>query len=77
MAGNPNKLKSDPLAVLRRQVRAAISEQYPTVEKFCYENDFHKSTISRFLNGERLEYKITTLAGIAEALGKKFVVKIE
>lgn len=77
MARNSEKKQPDPLAEIRKQIKKAIYEQYPTVEKFCYENDFQKSTISRFLNGYRLEYKISTLARIAEALGKKLVIKAD
>lgn len=75
MASNSRKIKEDPISQLRSQVKTEIYKQYSTVEKFCYENGFQKSTLSRFLNGERLEYKISTLVQITEALGLKLVIK--
>jgi transcriptional regulator with XRE-family HTH domain len=67
----------DPLAPMRHQVAAAIREKYPSVEKFCFEEGFTKSTLSRFLSGKRTEFQIATLQRIAAALGKKLVVRLE
>lgn len=72
----PNK-KCDPLAPFRAQVAELIRKNYPTVEKFCFEEGFHKSTLSRLLNGKRTEFQVATLEKIAKALGKKLVIKLE
>ena len=69
--------KDDPLVHFRRQVRELIRKQYPTVEKFCFEEDFQKSSLSRLLSGKRTEFKIATLMKIARALGKKLVIRLE
>jgi predicted XRE-type DNA-binding protein len=71
------KLKYDPLANLRKEVRSIITKKYKSVEEFCWENEIHKSTISRLLNGKRTEFQMATLVRIAEALGKKISVRLE
>ena len=73
------KYTSDPLKELRRQVRALIVESYPSVDRFCLQEGFEKSTISRFLNPKsgRTEYKIHTLNKIARRLGKSLVIRLE
>ena len=67
----------DPLAALRTQVQGQIEKKYPSVEKFCFEEDVHKSTLSRLLSGKRTEFQIATLKKIADALGKKLVIRLE
>ena len=69
--------KDDPLAQFRKQVDESIRKKYPTVEKFCFEEDFQKSSLSRLLNGKRTEFKIATLMKLAHALGKKLVIRLE
>ena len=58
----------DHLKKFRKKAHGAILEDYPTIEKFCFENDLNKSTVCRFLRGETAA--VETLARIAEALGK-------
>ena len=67
----------DPLAQLRAQVKQLIDKNYPSVEKFCFEEDFQKSTLSRLLSGKRSEFQIATLRKIAAALDKKLVIRLE
>ncbi|MGE4106312.1 MAG: helix-turn-helix domain-containing protein [Bacteriovoracia bacterium] len=67
----------DPLASFRDQAMQLIQKKYPSVEKFCFEEDFHKSTLSRLLTGKRTEFQIATLKRIADALGKRLVVRLE
>lgn len=67
----------DPLTALRRQASELILKSYPSVERFCYEEGFQKSTLSRLLNGKRTEFQIATLQKIAKALGKKLVIRLE
>jgi|GEM_PF-1159610 len=67
----------DPLETMRKQVNDLIRKNYPTIEKFCFEEDFQKSSLSRLLNGKRAEFRIATLKRIADALGKKLVIKLE
>jgi transcriptional regulator with XRE-family HTH domain len=71
------KLEKDPFMLIRKQINQSISEQYATVERFAFENDLSKSTLSRFLNGARKEYSVLTLAKIANALGKKLILKLD
>lgn len=83
---NPKKLRanlpkqldsSDPMFVLRHQLKRLILEQYPTIEKFAYGNDFHKSTLSEFFNGKNPNPKKTTLQKMAHALGTELIIKLE
>jgi hypothetical protein len=67
----------DPLAVMRQQVEELIEKNYPSVEKFCFEEDFHKSTLSRLLTGKRTEFQIATLKRIADSLGKRLSIRLE
>jgi len=67
----------DALKEFRRQVADLINKKYPSVEKFCFEEDFQKSTLSRLLSGKREEFQIATLKKIAKALGKKVVIRLE
>lgn len=67
----------DPLSSFRKEVGKLIRAQYPSVEKFCFEEDFQKSTLSRLLSGKRTEFQIATLMRIARALGKKVTVRLE
>lgn len=72
-----SKKTDDPFATVRKQIRDLIDQKYPTIEKFAYENDLSKSTLSRFLNGERKEYSVVTLSKIARALGKKITLRLD
>ncbi len=67
----------DSLNLFRKDVSDLIRKNYPTVEKFCYEEGFEKSLLSRLLSGKRSEFKIKTLKRIAKVLGKKVVIKLE
>jgi predicted transcriptional regulator len=69
--------EKDPFSLIRKQIKKQISEQYSTVERFAFENDVPKSTLSRFLNGSRKEYSVISLVKIAKALGKHLTLKIE
>ena len=73
------KYKSDPLKELRRQVRELIAESYPSVDRFCLQQGFEKSTMSRFLNPKsgRTEYKIHTLDKLVRRLGKRLFIRLE
>ena len=72
-----SKKDYDPLAPLRSEVGELIQKRYPSVEKFCFEEDFHKSTLSRLLSGKRTEFQIATLMKIARVLGKRLVIRLE
>lgn len=67
----------DPLAAMRKQTHELISEGWPSVERFCLENDLDKSLMSKFLNGKRTEFRIETLMKIAKALKKRLVVQLD
>lgn len=67
----------DPLSDLRTQVKELALKKHRTLEKFCYEEDIQKSTVSRLVNGQRTEFRIETLMKVAAALGKKLVIRIE
>ena len=69
--------KYDPFSEFRREVAQLIRKGYPSVEKFCYENDLTKSTLSRLLSGKRSEFQIATLVKIAAVLKKKLVIRLE
>ncbi len=70
-------MKNDPYRMFKLKLKKAISKEYPTIEKFCFENDIHKSTISRLLSGKRTEFKIKTLQKIAKAIKKKLVINVK
>ncbi len=61
----------------RKQVYLAIKKQYPSVEKFCFENDIDKSILSRFLSGKQKDFKISTLHRIAQGLDKTVEIKLK
>ena len=67
---------SDPLDTLRTQIKREIGKEYPTVERFCFENDIQKSVLSRLLSGRQKEFKIKTLKRIAEALNKSVEIRL-
>ena len=46
-----------------------IDAEYPTIERFCFENDLNKSTMSRLLTKSGEEFQVKTLAKIAKAAG--------
>ena len=59
------------LEKFRKKVHKAILEEYPSIEKFCFENDLPKSTVCRFLRGEGgYGYEVRTLIRIAYSLNK-------
>jgi lambda repressor-like predicted transcriptional regulator len=67
--------KSDVLAAFRKEVLAEIKKRSPTVEQFCWENDLNKATLSNFLNNKK-DFRISTLAQIAHALGKELKISL-
>ena len=73
------KYKNDPLSELRRQVRQLIYSDFKSVDRFCLDKGFEKSTMSRFLNPKsgRTEYKIHTLDKLARKLGRRLVIRFE
>lgn len=68
--------RQDPLGTLRTQIQELITESYPTVEQFCWDKDVAKSTVSNFLNADR-DPRFSTIEKLAEALGKKVVIRLE
>ena len=60
-----------PLDKFRTQVKREIKKNYPSVERFCFENDISKSILSRLLSGKQKEFKLNTLQRIANALEKQ------
>ena len=68
--------KKDHLEAFRKNVLALIASEYPTIEKFCYENDIPKSLMSRFMNESGNQFRIATLAKIAKALEKSLDVRL-
>jgi len=75
--------KNDPYERLRKQLKALLDKKigkgkkYTTLEKFCWNYDIQKSSLSRFLSGAHKDYKFSNLVKIAKACGKKLVIKIE
>ena len=69
-------IKYDSLKTYRRQLEKEIAAKYPTVEKFCFENDLPKSTVSRLLKG-RTHLRIETLQRIAKAVGRKVEIRLK
>lgn len=68
--------KNDVLAGLRKDVLSEIKKRHKTVEQFCWENDLNKATLSNFLNDKK-DFRISTLARIAEALGKDLKISLQ
>lgn len=68
--------RQDPLGTLRTQIQELIMESYPTVEQFCWDKDVPKSTVSNFLNADR-DPRFSTIENLAQALGKKIVIRLE
>ena len=62
---------------VRADILRLIAKDYRTIEKFAYENELNKSTLSKFLNAKRLDVRLSTLEQIAKGLGKKLVVRLE
>lgn len=69
-------VKNDPLAGLRKEILGEIRKRYQTVERFCWENDLNKATLSNFLNNKK-DFRISTLVQIASALGRDLKIKLE
>ncbi len=70
-------MQRDPYRRIKKDLKRMILKQYPTVESFCFENDIHKSTISRLLSGKRIEFKIATLQKIAQSLNKELIIDMK
>lgn len=68
--------KFDHLASFRKEVLTEIRKNYSTVEQFCWENDLNKATLSNFLNNKK-DFRISTLAQIAQALGRELEVRLK
>lgn len=68
--------KHDVLASLRRDVLHEIKKRHKTVEQFCWENDLNKATPSNFLNDKK-DFRVSTLAQIANALGKELKITMQ
>lgn len=64
------------LATLRNQVKEEILKSYSTTEQFCWDNELNKATLSNFLNDKK-DFRVSTLVQIANALGKRLVIRIE
>ena len=70
------KRNKDPLAPMRKKVRAKIFESYPTVEQFCWDKDLNKATVSNFLRGKK-DFQLSTLIKIADALDMKLTIRLD
>jgi len=70
------KKNADPLAKMRNQLEKRIFEEFTTVEQFCWDKDLNKATISNFLNDKK-DFRVSTLRQIAEAIGRKLVIRME
>ena len=66
-----------PLEFFRIQVLSEIRNQYPSIEKFCFENDIDKSILSRFLSRKQKDFKVQTLKRIAKGLNKSLEIKLK
>lgn len=60
---------------MRRQVRALIEQNYPTVEQFCWQTGLNKATVSNFLNS-RKDFQVSTLVKLAKALERHLVIRL-
>ena len=65
------------LDTFRTQMKKEILKSYPSIEKFCLENDFSKGTFSLFLNGKRNAVSLRTLHKIATALGMEVEIRLK
>ncbi len=61
----------------RKQVYLDIKKQYPSVERFCLENDIDKSILSRLLRGKQKDFRLSTLHRIAQGLDKAIEIKLK
>ena len=61
---------------MRGQLRELIKRDYPTVEQFCWDNDLNKATVSNFLGGKK-DFQLSTLVKIADAVGKKLMIRLD
>lgn len=64
------------LTKMRSQVIEEIYKSYPTVEQFCWDKGLNKATVSNLLNNKK-DFRVSTLVRIANALGKKLVIRLE
>ena len=71
------KEKGDSLKKFRKEVYSEITKQYPSIEKFCFENDISKSILSKLINGKQGGFELTTLDRIAKALHKSVEVRLK
>lgn len=69
--------RKDSLKRLKRQFQLEIKKQYPTVEKFCFENNLPKSTVSRLLEDGYYSLTLETLFRVAIALNKSLEIKLK
>ena len=68
--------REDALETMRKQVEELIGRSYRTVEEFCWETELNKATVSNFLRGNK-DFQISTLAKLADALGKKLTIRLD
>lgn len=71
------KRPQNALVEVRTEINKLIKKDYLTIEKFAYGHDLNKSTLSRLLTGKRDDCRVSTLEGIARALGKRLVIRFE
>ena len=64
------------LGVIKGQVAELITKNYATVEQFCWDKGLSKATVSNFLNDKK-DFRVSTLIQIANALGKKLIIRLE
>jgi hypothetical protein len=69
------KTNTDALAGMRQQLTEIIAE-YPTVERFCWDNNLNKATVSNFLRGKK-DFQLSTLVKIANTLGKRLTIRLD
>lgn len=61
---------------MRGQVQERIAKSYRTVEAFCWDKNLNKASVSNFLR-QKKDFRISTLAKIAKALGMKLTVRLD
>jgi transcriptional regulator with XRE-family HTH domain len=70
------QIKKETLEYFRRQLLAAIEEDYDTIEQFCWDKDLSKATISNILNNKK-DFSVSTLEKIAKALDMELIIKLK
>ena len=68
---------ADILDTFRTQMKREILKSYPSIDKFCLENDFDKGAFSRILNGKRNTASLRTLYKIAIAFGMEVEIRLK